>query len=472
MKEAKAVKVGIFLVVGLLLFAAGLFLIGNHNQVFASHYTIYTQFTNLDTLVSGAKVRVSGMDAGQVSGIGIPKQPGAQFRLKLDVDKKFRNVIRQDSVASIETEGMVGNKFVNIALGQSQSAECRGCTLPSQEPFELSDLMKQGKNLVQTVQGTIQDVQHHADTAIDNFSNVGQHADGMILAMRGNVERIASNGAQISSGVNSIVTGVRDGHGTVGKLLTDQQMAKNVDATIANAKLTSANIKQASENAQDIVAQFHNANIPQEVQQTVANARDTTQQIKSAVGNFLTGGPPNQNTAQELRQTVVNAQRATRNLASDTEAIKHNFFLRGFFHRRGYYNLTYFNRTEYDSSKFVKKPAKRVWLRADGMFRTTPDGSEELTSEGQNEIDRALSQVADYLPNNPVMVEGYSETGSSAERYLTAMQRATDVKQYLESRFELKPSLIGTIPLDDKPPVGAGPETWNGVCLALVLSRD
>lgn len=472
MKGSKAVKVGIFLVIGLLLFAGGLFLIGNHNQVFASHYTVYTQFANVDTLVSGAKVRVSGMDAGQVSGIRVPKQPGAEFRLKLEVDKKFQNVIRQDSVTSIETEGMVGNKFVNIALGKSQSPECRGCTLPSQEPVELSDLMKQGKDLVQTVQGTIHDVQNHADTAIDNFSRVGRHADGMILAVRGNVERIASNGARITGGVNSIVAGVRDGRGTVGKLLSDPQMAKNVESTVANAKATSSNIRQASENAKDIVAQLHQDNIPQEVRQTVANARDTTQQIKSAVGDFLSGGPPNQNTAQELRETVDNAQHATRNLASDTEAIKHNFFLRGFFHRRGFYNLTYFNRGEYDSSKFVKKPKKRVWLRADGMFVMAADGSEELTSAGRSEIDRALSAVADYLPNNPIMVEGYSETGSSAERYLTAMQRATDVKDYLESHFELKPGLVGTIPLDDKPPAGSGPATWNGVCLSLVVSQD
>lgn len=472
MNGSKAVKVGIFLVVGLLLFAGGLFLIGNHNQVFASHYTLYTQFSNVDTLVSGAKVRVSGMDAGQVSGIGVPKQPGEKFRLKLEVDKKFQNVIRQDSVASIETEGMVGNKFVNIALGQSQSPECRGCTLPSQEPIELSDLMRQGKDLVQTAEGTMHDVQNHADRAIDNFSNVGQHADGMILAMRGNVERIASGGARITSGVNAIVAGVRDGRGTVGKLLSDPQMAQNVESTVANAKATSANIKQASENAKDIVAQFHKDNIPQEVQQTVANARDTTQQIKGAVNGFLTGGPPNQNTAQELRETVDNAQHATRNLASDTEAIKHNFFLRGFFHRRGYYNLTYFNRTEYDSSEFVKKPKKRVWLRADGMFATSADGSEELTSEGRSEIDRAVAEVAGYLPNNPIMVEGYSENGSAAERYLTAMQRASDVKQYLESHFELKAGLIGTIPLDDQPPAGTGPETWSGVCLALVASRD
>jgi len=472
-KKANALKVGIFLIAGVILFAVGLFLIGNHNQVFAHHYTVYTQFANVDTLQSGARVRVSGMDAGQVSSISIPQQASSKFRLKLDVDKKFRNIIREDSVASIETEGMVGNKFVNIAKGNNQSPQCRpGCTLPSQEPFELSDLMKQGKNLVKTVQGTIQDVQNHADHAIDNFSNVGQHADGMILAMRGNVERIASNGARITSGVNAIVSGVRQGRGTVGQLLTDQQMAQNVQDTIAQAKRTSTNIEEASARARDIVSQFQKEKIPQDVHQTIVNARDTTRQIKGAVNDFLTGGPANQNTAQQLRETVNNAQRATRNLASDTEAIKHNFFLRGFFHKRGYYNLTYFNRTEYDASKFVKKPKERVWLPASGAFMVSADGTQELTSQGRSELDRAVSEVADYLPNNPLMVEGYAENGSPAERYLTALQRATDVKDYLESRFELKPNLIGTIPLDDKPPRGSGPRMWNGVCLTLVLSQD
>jgi ABC-type transporter Mla subunit MlaD len=48
--------------------------------------------------------------------------------------RKFRSVVREDSKASIETEGMVGNKFVNIAIGSAGSPECpAGCTLPSQE---------------------------------------------------------------------------------------------------------------------------------------------------------------------------------------------------------------------------------------------------------------------------------------------------------------------------------------------------
>jgi len=468
---SKNVKVGIFLVAGAILFGVGLFLIGNHNQVFSHHYDVYTEFEKVDIMQSGAMVRVSGMDAGSVSDIELPKQPSAKFRLKLSVDEKFKHIIRQDSLATIETEGMVGNKFVNLAKGTNQSPDCApGCTLPSQEPFEITDLMRQGSGILKTAQDTISDIRTRADSTIANVNGTITHVDGTILAMRGNVERIAANGAQITDKVNGIASDVRAGRGTVGKLLTDPQMANNVEATIANAKQTSANLQQASTKADQIVTQFQKANIPQEVHATVANAKDMSQELKGALGDFLSS-PENHSAGEALRETIVEAHRATTNLASDTEAIKHNFFLRGFFHRRGYYNLTSFNRTKYASSKFVKHPAKRIWLRADGMFTNSSSGALELSSEGRSTLDQAISQMTGDLPNNPIMIEGYAEAGSPAEDYAVATRRAAEVKKYLETRFELKPDLIGTIPLGDKPPEGTGQESWNGICLAMVVSR-
>ena len=65
--KKKKTIVGIFLVGGVLLFAVGLFLIGNSQQLFPRHFEIYTEFNKLATLQPGAKVRVSGMDAGEVS---------------------------------------------------------------------------------------------------------------------------------------------------------------------------------------------------------------------------------------------------------------------------------------------------------------------------------------------------------------------------------------------------------------------
>jgi hypothetical protein len=82
-----------------------------------------------------------------------------------------------------------------------------------------------------------------------------------------------------------------------------------------------------------------------------------------------------------------------------------------------------------------------------------------------------VQAFAVHFPNYPVVVEGYAETGMPGQSYVLSRQRASDVRQYLESRFHLKPELVGIMPLADHPPPGTGKSTWDGVCLALVVSK-
>src|SRR6266705_1824968 len=127
---SKKLLVGVFLIGGLALFAIGLFLIGNRKQAFSKHFEIYTEFANVSQLQSGATVRVSGMDAGEVVDMQVPARPTARFRLKLKLDAKLHPIVRQDSIASIQTEGLVGNKYLDITKGSDRAPECSGgCTI-------------------------------------------------------------------------------------------------------------------------------------------------------------------------------------------------------------------------------------------------------------------------------------------------------------------------------------------------------
>jgi len=113
------------------------------------------------------------MDAGEITDIQVPRTPSGKFRLKLKVDQKFHPIIRKDSVATISTEGMVDNKFVDIGKGSDHSPECPpGGTLPSEEAVEMSELMRQGKALAKTAQETITDIRKPADGAIDNITHL------------------------------------------------------------------------------------------------------------------------------------------------------------------------------------------------------------------------------------------------------------------------------------------------------------
>ncbi len=349
-------SVGAFLIGGTVLFATGLFLIGNRQRVFSRGFEIYSDFTSVSGLVTGADVRVSGLQSGELLEIQVPRQPSGQYRVKLRLDEKVHPLIRQDSLATIQTEGLVGNKFLEIDKGSDSSPQCpTGGTIPSMDPFDFSDLMQEARGLVDNTNSTIE--------------SAGEVADDVHRAM----------------------------------------------------------------------TQFF--------------ARDRN----------------GKNGPDELNQTVVSAQRAMTNLADDTEAVKHNFFLRGFFHNRGYYNLSELTPAEYRSSKFVtSRAAKRVWLQEGELFSKSAKGAESLSAKGQAELDRAMSAFVPNLPNSPIMVEGYSNQGSPDEQFRESQQRAAVVQAYLDARFQLNPKLVGSIPLGDSPPESSGKKDWSGVSLVLL----
>src|ERR1700730_7418835 len=80
--------VGVFVVAGLALLTIGLFMVGDRHQAFAKHMKYYAEFKDLDGLSQGAKVRVGGMDAGEVLAIEIPNSPAMRFRVELRIDEK------------------------------------------------------------------------------------------------------------------------------------------------------------------------------------------------------------------------------------------------------------------------------------------------------------------------------------------------------------------------------------------------
>ena len=81
--------IGAFVIAGLLLFTAGLFLIGDRHQAFARHVEYYAEFVNLAGVSKGSKVRVSGVDAGQVTDIKIPGSPSYPLSCRVENRRRF-----------------------------------------------------------------------------------------------------------------------------------------------------------------------------------------------------------------------------------------------------------------------------------------------------------------------------------------------------------------------------------------------
>src|SRR5258708_9162672 len=154
--ENRNASIGLFVIGGLLLFGIGMFVIGDRHQAFARHTEYYSEFVNLAGLVNGAKVRVGGMDAGQVIAIAVPDSPSSRFRVKWRIDVKLRGLVRANSVATIGTEGIVGDTYLSVRPGSAAAIHADGlATTPSQRPTGPAELLHRSNGLLDAADGLV-----------------------------------------------------------------------------------------------------------------------------------------------------------------------------------------------------------------------------------------------------------------------------------------------------------------------------
>lgn len=467
--------VGIFVVVGTVLFACAIFLIGNQHSFFAKHVELYTEFKNLNGLAKGAKVQVGGFDAGEVAAIGVPGSPSAGFRLKLQLNEQVRGLVRTDSVATIVTEGIVGDKVLLIGPGSPASPEAAPFTiLPSKDTSDISDLIQKSTTLVSDASGTMKVVADKLTAALDSVTTTVDNA-------------------------NDLVTGMKQGRGTIGMLLRDEKTATDIRQTLANARDTTSSLNHAAQQADALISDFQSRGLPakadgitakadaiisdlqsrnfgEKLDQTMENVHSashnidaTTQQIRETLAKAFAPDAQGRDAGDNIRQTLSNANEATANIAEDTEALKHGLFFRGFFKRRGYYTMARLAPDKYRQDKVFANPKNpRVWIEAAEMFELKQGGGETLSTAGQVRIDAAVAQLGDRAIGNAIVVEGYAISGTSGEQLAFSRGRAILVRNYLHTRFQLDSRSIGTVPLRGLPPPATHKESWNGICLVLL----
>ena len=150
---SRTFRLGLFIVTTLLILAAGVFLIGQKRFLFRRTYRLEAQFQNVAGLNNGADVRVGGIHLGTVKYIALPDSPSGKLTVVMDMADSTKNIIRQDSVATIKTEGLLGDKYVEVSFGSAKARAIEsGDTVKGETPVDFSDaalaLMNQSKTAV------------------------------------------------------------------------------------------------------------------------------------------------------------------------------------------------------------------------------------------------------------------------------------------------------------------------------------
>jgi len=337
---SRAARLGAFIVATLAILAAGVFIIGSKQYLFTSTYQLKAQFDNVVGLDAGGDVRVGGVHSGTVRSIVLPHTPGEKVTVVMDLNKSTHEIIKQDSVATIETEGLLGNQYLAISFGSAGKADVRnGDTLASEPALEMSDLLQKTSGILDSSQQAIQ-----------------------------NATRATANLDAISAKINA-------GQGTVGALVNDKQLYNNLEQTTST-----------------------------------------------------------------MQNTMLQAQTGVTDFQENMEALKHSFFVRGYFKNRGYEDSAELTQNEIEGLP-QGAAIKEFTYSTKQLF--------EKQNSAKLKNQKSLNAGGEFLANNQfgfaVIVASSGMQGDTQKELVLTEARAMVVREYLVENFGFDDSQLKTL---------------------------
>ena len=198
-------RLGLFVIAGLLLFVAAIFVIGRQKNLFNPVFRISSTFHNVSGLLVGNNVRFSGINVGTVDNLSIIND--STVRVDMLIKKDVEKFIRKDCKVAISSEGLIGDRILVIHQGSADSSMAMdGQSLNSFEPIETDAIMA-------------------------------------------SLQISAVNAEIITDQLAEILVKVNNGNGTLGRLIQDESLAENLNQTMMNLKKSSAGLNENMEAA-------------------------------------------------------------------------------------------------------------------------------------------------------------------------------------------------------------------------------
>jgi len=167
---ALQLRIGGFVLVSLAVFLAIIYLLGARARYFERKYELVAEFTEVGGLIEGATVRLAGVQIGRVTGVTLSPKAGTKVRVTMTVARRFHDRIRRDSEARIATQGLLGDKIVEITSGSPDAPPLApGETLTARETFEMGRMFAEGAGTLAAVNQLVSTVR----AAVDRLDKSG-----------------------------------------------------------------------------------------------------------------------------------------------------------------------------------------------------------------------------------------------------------------------------------------------------------
>ncbi|OGP81360.1 MAG: hypothetical protein A2Z08_02830 [Deltaproteobacteria bacterium RBG_16_54_11] len=245
-KKLTEVKVGIFVVVILFLFGAGVFVIGSHQKYFQRQYTLWASFSNIQGLIVGAPVSLAGLTVGRVNAIIFPEDARDKtIKVELRIKKGIQKRIREDSIASIQTMGLLGDKYVEISLGSPENNVLQdGDYIESASPFDLLAYAAKLEEAIDVINTILIDVKEISSQMRGGkgllhailYDPAGGELVNNLSVASGSLSDLMKDLSSTAKSANNIVKKVERGEGTLGGIVNDPTVYEDLKVILGGAK--------------------------------------------------------------------------------------------------------------------------------------------------------------------------------------------------------------------------------------------
>ncbi len=312
-ETSKNIRVGAFVLAGTILLIFSLYLIGSKQNLFESTFELKSQFKNVNGLMQGNNVRFTGIDVGTVKSIEIIND--STVNVTMIIEKKVQEFIKKNSTAMVGTDGLMGNKLVNITNTNSVSSRVEdGDYLISKSPLGTDDMMRTLNITNENVKDITTDLKNivgrlKSPNTLWSILMDTVVADNVKQAVV-NIKITSDNSAIITGDLSRIVKHIKDGKGTIGALLADTSFAVKLNQSIVNIKLITDSLALVTGDMHYITAKVKSG--------------------KGGIGTILM----DTTFVNNLNATMKNVRSGTKNFDEDMEALKHNILLRNYFKKK------------------------------------------------------------------------------------------------------------------------------------------
>jgi phospholipid/cholesterol/gamma-HCH transport system substrate-binding protein len=310
---SQKIRLGLFVIIGLLIFIVAVYFIGDKQKMFGKTNHLKAVFNNVNGLQVGNNVRYSGVNSGTVREINMVND--SVIEVDMLIDKTLFSHIKKDAVAIIGSDGLVGSMIINIIPG-------KGAALPVEPGDEIKSL-----NRVRT------------DEMLNTLGITNKNA------------------AQLTADLLKITSEITKGKGTVGLLIRDSLLAKDIKETMHYLKITGKlttesviklnNLIGSLDNKNSVIGVLKDTAVANNIRTIVHNLDKSSSEINKVVGNlnltitnvkegkgalnYLSNDPK---LVLKIDSTMTNIKEASFRLNENMEALKHNFLFRGYFKKQ------------------------------------------------------------------------------------------------------------------------------------------